>query len=188
MEFLRSPAGSKEYDLLFVGNGADTGDIRMIAYAPALENPPAIIGGHGSGASETASELCGRIEDFFVHYSRPRLSLLVPEILSLVRSTAGNPNSSEASPVSEDTAREAVKFAILLPKSLPIPEISSDPDGEISFDWIGKTGAMFSVSVDTTGRLAYAGRFGEKSKVHGIEQLSESCPQEILRGIQRAAG
>lgn len=159
----------------------------MIAHAPALD-PPAIIGRHESGASEAAAELNRRIEKFIVHYSAPRLDILVPEIMSLVRSTGDEGETLETTPVSEGAAREAVKFAILLPKSLPIPEISSDPDGEISFDWIGKRGAMFSVSIDATGRLAYAGRFGEKSKVHGIEQLSEACPDEILRGIQKATG
>jgi hypothetical protein len=34
-------------------------------------------------------------------------------------------------------------------------------------------------------RELYAGRFSELSKVHGIEHISDSCPQEILRGIEK---
>lgn len=45
---------------------------------------------------------------------------------------------------------------------------------------------MFSASIDRSGRIAYAGRFGERSKVHGVEELSDSLPQEILRGIEKA--
>jgi hypothetical protein len=160
----------------------------MIAYPPALQSPPPVVGRHESGASEAASELNRLIDKFLVHYSEPRLSLLVPEIMALVRNAPGSSGDLEMIPVSENTAREAVRFVTLLPKSLPIPEIAADPDGEIAFDWIAKSGSMFTVSVDATGRLAYAGRFGVKSKIHGIEQLSDSCPQEILRGIQRATG
>jgi hypothetical protein len=69
---------------------------------------------------------------------------------------------------------------------MPVPEVTSDPDGEISFDWFGSEGKMFSVSLNRNRRIAYAGRFGEMSKVHGIEQLSEVCPPEILRGIAKA--
>ena len=158
----------------------------MIAYAPALENPPALIGRCESGASEAASSVSEQLGQFLEHYSRPRLELLIPEIMSLVRVSAVNSSDVETARVTHDTAREAMKFALSLPKSLPIPEIAADPDGDISFDWIGKTGKMFSVSIDATGRIAYAGRFGERSKIHGIEQLSHSCPQEILRGIEKA--
>lgn len=158
----------------------------MIAYS-ALENSPAIVGTYETGASEAASKLNRQIENFVVHYSEPRLSILVPEMMSLVRSTSQGNCDTETAPVSESTMREAVKFALLLPKSLPIPEISADPDGDISFDWVNRAGFMFSVSVSATGRLAYAGRFGEKSRVHGIEQLSEACPHEILRGIEKVS-
>jgi hypothetical protein len=117
------------------------------------------------------------------HYAAPRLEILVPEITSLIHAAVDR----EAIPVSPDTVTQALNFALLLPNSLPIPEISSDPDGDISFDWISKTGKMFSASIDRSGRIAYAGRFGERSKVHGIEQLSDSLPQEILRGIEKAS-
>ncbi len=159
----------------------------MIAYCPTLESPPALFDRGESGASEAASKVGEQLRQFIDHYSRPRLEILIPEILSLVRSSAEDCGDGiEAAPVSRETATQAVRFAVLLPKSLPIPELAVDPDGEISFDWIGKTGKMFSASIDGSGRIAYAGRFGEKSKVHGTEPLSDSCPQEILRGIEKA--
>jgi hypothetical protein len=45
---------------------------------------------------------------------------------------------------------------------------------------------MFSVSVGADGRLSYAGRFSDTSKIHGMEQLSEMFPREILVGIEKA--
>ncbi len=154
----------------------------MIACGPGLETPAAVIR-RESGASEAASWLNGQLEKFVQHYTAPRLEILVPEITSLVRSA----KDVEMVSVSPDTATYALKFALLLPNSLPIPEISPDPDGDISFDWISKTGKVFSASIDRTGRIAYAGRFGERSKIHGIEQLSDSLPQEVLRGIEKAS-
>jgi hypothetical protein len=156
----------------------------MIAYCPSLENSPAIVG-QENGASDAALESNERVRKALEHYSSSRLELLVPEIMSLVRDIDKNGRDRDQKSVSRDTAIQARRFAELLPKSQPIPEVAADPDGEISFDWFGRSGGMFSVSVDATGRLAYAGRFGEKSKVHGVEQLSSLCPPEVLRGIER---
>lgn len=152
----------------------------MIACSPGLEAPAAVIRPE-KGESEAASWLNHHLEKFVRHYSAPRLEILVPEITSLVCATT----DVEIEPVPPETSTQALRFALLLPNSLPIPEISADPDGDISFDWISRTGKMFSVSIDRTGRLAYAGRFGEKSKVHGIDQLSDTLPQEVLRGIEK---
>jgi hypothetical protein len=112
-----------------------------------------------------------------------RIAWLVSEINEAIRESG----LAGATPVDEDTKRMAIKFAAILPTSLPIPEIGFDPDGEISFDWLGPSNKILSVSVDRHGRLAYAGRFGERQKINGVEQLSENCPPEIIRGIKRAA-
>jgi hypothetical protein len=84
------------------------------------------------------------------------------------------------------TAAKAVTFALQLPRSLPAPEISADPDGEISFDWFGPSGKMYSISINQSGRLSYAGWFREDSRVHGTETLADAAPEQILRGIARA--
>lgn len=115
------------------------------------------------------------------HYLEPRLRLLIPEILSL-RDDSGGKTPDRA------TIMAAIEFAYCLPRFVPIPEVSVDPDGEISFDWLSLSGELFSVSVNKQNQLAYAGWFGEKSRIHGIEQLAESCPEEIVRGIQKATG
>jgi hypothetical protein len=135
------------------------------------------------GASEAAESVAARLREFCEHYSEPRRQILEPDIMALLISDA---TDKETIAVNEDTARQAMTFAILLPKSLPIPEVAADPDGEISFDWIGKAGKMFSASIGADGRISYAGRFSDKSKIHGIEQLSDTCPREILLGIEKA--
>jgi hypothetical protein len=114
--------------------------------------------------------------------SGSKINRLASEIEEAVRESA----LANAVSVEENTKRMAIRFATALPASLPAPEVGTDPDGEISFDWLGPANKIFSVSVDSHGRLAYAGRFGEKRKINGVEQLVENCPPEIIWGIKRA--
>ena len=124
------------------------------------------------GFSPEANILAKCLIQSVAHYLQPRLDLLVPEIESLDADI--------------ETAQAAIEFAYCLPRFAPLPEVSVDPDGEISFDWLSQSGEMFSVSINKQNRLAYAGWFGEKSRVHGVELLAENCPPEIVRGIQKA--
>jgi hypothetical protein len=132
------------------------------------------------GFSDVASRVKGAIEKVLSESTSQRLENLIYDILGLW---------DEAS-IAQDlhvrkTASAAIWFALQLPPSLPVPEVSLDPDGEVSFDWTGTEGERFSVSVNEANRLAFAGRFSEMSKVYGVEQLSKFFPSEITRGIQR---
>jgi hypothetical protein len=151
----------------------------------AVDSPPVLIARAETGASEAALHLSEQLKQFVEHYSGPRLQLLAEEIMALVPSSPEEVHDQEMEPINNDTVRAALQFAALLPRSLPLPEVAPDPDGEISFDWIGQADRMFSVSIGASGSMAYAGRFGERSKTHGIEQLSDSLPQEILFGIEK---
>jgi hypothetical protein len=138
-----------------------------------------------NASSEAARFVDSVIKEGLQHFAKPKVESLVSDIEQLVKESQQS-GHGETSSIDLETAARAIEFAYLLPWSLPAPEIAPDPDGEIMFDWIGPSRKMFSVSVNRVGRIAYAGRFGERSKVHGIEQLSDICPQEIARGIARA--
>src|SRR5260370_13012627 len=56
-------------------------------------------------------------------------------------------------PISPDTASQALRFALLLPNSLPIPELPPDPDGDISFGLISKTATIFSPTTHKPARI-----------------------------------
>jgi hypothetical protein len=145
------------------------------------------LGVRAMTGSSDAAKLVGRLlEEGILHYAEPRILFLASDIEQMLNDSTQEMCAEGSIPIDVDTARAAIEFAYTLPKSLPAPEVAPEPDGEISFDWVGPAGKVFSVSVGRTGRVAYAGRFGEKSKIHGIEQLSESCPQEIIRGISKA--
>src|SRR6266853_2282447 len=153
----------------------------MTVYCPSIDTSLGWRDWASTGVSDVAGKLDLALEESLNHYLQTRLETLLPEIENLLAV------SDETSiPVDPATIRAATQFAYSLPRFSPLPEVSADPDGEISFDWSGPSGEMFSVSVNKHNRLAYAGWFGEKSRIHGIEQLAEGCPQQIIRGIEKA--
>jgi hypothetical protein len=132
------------------------------------------------GFSDAASRVEDKIERALTEFTLLRREPLVTDIVGL-----WDESSLRTDANLRKTAAAAICFALLLPRSLPDPEVSLDPDGEISFDWSGNGGERFSVSVNGARRLAFAGRFSETSKLHGVEQLSKAFPSEIIRGIQK---
>jgi hypothetical protein len=159
----------------------------MTVCCPTFDSSFAVIARPNTGSSTAAGAIERLVRDGFKHYTAPRMERLIPEIEELVLNSAQKGNlEAGAISVDQETADAAIEFALSLPRSMPAPEVAPDSDGEISFDWIGPSGRMFSVSINRNRRIAYAGRFGEKSKIRGTEQLSEGCPQEIIRGIARA--
>jgi hypothetical protein len=155
----------------------------MITHCPTYDGCVALEVPSIDASSAVAKRIKELVEDGLRHLAEPRVQPLKSEIEQILEEAA---EMTDGTPVDTATAEQAIRFAYLLPWSLPQPELAPDADGEISFDWIGPLGRMFSVSVDRTGRISYAGRFGRYSKIHGTEQLSEACPQEIIRGIKRA--
>ena len=78
----------------------------------------------------------------------------------------------------------AGEFLRLLPSHVPNPEISVDPDGEISMEWDCGPRNVFSVSVGRDGTLTYAGLFGY-NKAHGTEIYSGHIPANISTNLNR---
>lgn len=149
----------------------------MPGYCAQLEAP---LLNRQFGFSEAASRVENQLERVLNAFVSQRAEALIFNILDLW----------DESSLSDDetvrrTANAAIRVALQLPRSLPDPEVSLDPDGEVSFDWTGHGNGRFSVSVNGERRLAFAGRFSETSKLHGMEQFTEVLPPEIIRGIQR---
>lgn len=90
--------------------------------------------------------------------------------------------AAAADPLSLDYA---VIFAETLPVWVPVPDVSVDPDGEMSLDWDRGRRSVFSVSIGPDGRLTYAGLFGA-GKIRGVEPFTDNIPEVIIHGIRRA--
>ncbi len=78
----------------------------------------------------------------------------------------------------------AIRFLKMLPATIPIPEISIDPDGEVSFEWYKEPRRIFSVSVGAHNDLSYAGLFGVND-THGTEYFGDEIPTPILENLRR---
>lgn len=85
-----------------------------------------------------------------------------------------------AKAVSGDVILRAKAIVHPLPGSIPAPEISAEPDGQISFDWLPSRTRTFSLSIGAGERLAYAWIDGA-SRGKGTETLTaETLPPRIL--------
>lgn len=92
-----------------------------------------------------------------------------------------------ARPVDVAAVAQAKQFLDALPSNSPFPDVSADPDGEVSLDWFGQGRDLFSISVSPDGRLSYAGVFGPR-RAHGTEFLSDEIPAPILEQLRRLSG
>lgn len=84
--------------------------------------------------------------------------------------------------VSETAIARAKEFLRFLPDTLPLPEFAVEPDGSVSLDWMESRLRVFSVSINSGQRIAYAWIDGS-SKGHGVETFNTDIPQRILDGI-----
>ena len=83
-----------------------------------------------------------------------------------------------------EALENAEELVLTLPDGFPIPECAPEPDGSISLDWIISRHRLFSLSVGSSDRLAYAWLDGT-DKGHGVARLDGlSLPARILREIQ----
>lgn len=75
-------------------------------------------------------------------------------------------------------------FIRTLPEDFPLPEFAPEPDGSVSLDWAQSRKRVFSLSIGSTNRLAYAWLDGT-DKGHGVSSFDgQRIPTRILQGIQ----
>ena len=112
------------------------------------------------------------------------LQPLLSEILELGSTYAeAGWNGEGAQGISPLAVERAVAFLRALPDDLPLPEIAPEPDGSIAFDWMRSRTQLFSVSVGTNDRLAYAWLDGAQSG-HGVEEFQMmTIPRRLLDEI-----
>ena len=88
-----------------------------------------------------------------------------------------------AYPMHQQAVFKASAFIRALPDDFPLPEFAPEPDGSISLDWIMSRNRLFSMSVGTSDRLAYAWLDGA-DKGHAVARFDGvRVPPRILSGI-----
>ncbi len=89
-----------------------------------------------------------------------------------------------AQKVNAASLNKAQAFLFTLPTIIPLPEVSVDPDGDVSFTWQRSPRLVFSISVNKNGLLNYAGLFG-RNKTHGTEDFVQAIPKTITDNLER---
>jgi hypothetical protein len=86
--------------------------------------------------------------------------------------------------VTSEAYEEAKRIIDLLPSSIRMPEIVAEPTGEIGFEWRGRQGRIFIMSVNGRHRISYAGIF-DGNKTHGSEHFEETLPSVVIEHLRR---
>jgi hypothetical protein len=93
-----------------------------------------------------------------------------------------------ANPVSPLAVDRAIAFIRALPRSFPMPEVAPEPDGSISLDWIHAHSRIFSVSVGSSDRLAFAWIDGT-DRGHAVARFDgDRIPPLVIEQIRETMG
>lgn len=141
--------------------GTDAGNIKEQFEEIVSDNEKSISFGH-----QVANEIVQELNNIYEDCSQP------------------NWDSYGATPIDIETYRESLRFIEYLPKDIPCPELTPEPDGEVSFEWFISNQKLFSVSIGRNGELSYAGIYGI-IKAHGAEFLGDELPKTIFENIKR---
>jgi hypothetical protein len=92
-------------------------------------------------------------------------------------------DGEEAEAISPIAILNAESFLRAMPENFPLPEFAVEPDGNISMDWIKSRNSLFSLSIGSNNRLAFAWLDGT-DKGHAVARFDgRQVPSHILEGI-----
>lgn len=108
----------------------------------------------------------------------------ISDIHALVHERAEAVSDGEdVRPIAPGAVLLAEDFIRALPRGFPLPGFAPEPDGSIGMDWYRARNHVFSLSVGTDDRLAYAWLDGT-DRGHAVSRFDgERVPSRILAGI-----
>jgi hypothetical protein len=78
----------------------------------------------------------------------------------------------------------ANRFLRTLPTTAPIPEVSADPDGEVSLDWDFGERKALTVSIGPTGRCTFAWMNGQSIN-RGTDWIDDEIPASVAFALSQ---
>ncbi len=160
----------------------------VASYIPGVLTPFGALVGNGVSAQSRA--ITGRLENVAEAALRtgsiglPRQTVLEALLDALDEAADEDWEGYGGQMVSPRVFIGALRFVWLLPASVPVPDVTIDPDGEVLFEWYRSPYRVFSVSVGAGGKSAYAGLL-EDEKVNGTERISDSFPRTFIEAIKK---
>ncbi len=149
------------------------------------------LGSHTDrGVSVEANEIRRQIADVYENllksFSLGQIYKGAISELDKIANQSAIPNwdGYEASQVNWMAVLQAYQLLKILPSAPIAPELSVDPDGEISFEWYLAPRRVFSISIGPHGEVSYAGLFG-RSDTHGTEYFGDELPRPIVDNLNR---
>ena len=92
-----------------------------------------------------------------------------------------------AEAIASETYEFARRLLESLPSGSPLPSISAEPDGHLSFEWYKAPRRMLSVSISLDGTLYWAALIGPEDP-RGSCQFADQFPQTLLYWIAQVYG
>lgn len=92
-----------------------------------------------------------------------------------------------AAEVSVQTLQRALVLTKFAPDFEEIPEVLSDPDGDIAFEWNSGENSL-TIAVNAKGEIAFAGFYEGDAQIRGVEKFDDKVPETISRLISRVFG
>lgn len=139
-----------------------------------------------SGISADAQNLAKFVFDSITHFKQttPKENAFASLDEVYTECSIQNWDGYGAQPVKEEAYLEARKILDLLPSNVPLPEVGSEPNGDIGLEWSRSRRSVFVISVSGHNVMTYAGLFG-RNEIHGSEYFEDSIPSMILQNLSR---
>lgn len=96
-----------------------------------------------------------------------------------------SPDMNPSDIINLDSYSNSIKFIKMLPTSFPLPNVYIETDGMVEFEWYIDSRHLFSVTIEGSNRLIYAGIFGDDITTYGTERFAYELQRVIFSNIQR---
>lgn len=141
----------------------------------------------GSQSAVSAEAEFVRISAFGIVESAERSFALFgakSSVISQILAVAAESEDEVQIAIPPAVIERAIDFIRALPESLGLPEVTTEPDGSISLDWIASRTRMFSATVGGTSRIAFAWIDGT-DRGHGVARFQgDEAPARVIEGIR----
>jgi hypothetical protein len=148
----------------------------------SLARPGSAVSREAQVVQQVANDAVNSVERSWALFGRKASA--ISELSALANECAHEGwDGGDARPIDPQAVSKAIAFMRALPDSLPLPEMTAEPDGAVSLDWIRSRNRLLSVSIGAGDRLAFAWLDGS-DRGHGVARFVEGVvPARIVDGI-----